>query len=317
MRAFAFAFAFAAHRVFFGPDSPHARFEPDSCSTMLGLPTCAQWLPDHNAFLQLLTQKAPAVLGGWCLMGLVAASMSTSDGAILAMATVFSHNLLRQLSRYLPRALSRERLLLLARVATVPFAVAAGAIASYRANIAATLLIVAFDVVLATVVAPLFGCFYARKPSARAALLSLLTGGALRLSLQFALPKDGSFLPPYATPEFLNFGAAPSLKLPLFVDARAHDVWNPQREPCVQQRFRDYSGLDSLAAFAASVVVFVAVQLIESRTGALFRFPGDVPYDNNGAACGEHDAPNLKYLHAAPAAAAESTQDLVRDDQLA
>eukprot|EP00178_Gracilaria_changii_P012235 TRINITY_DN345_c0_g1_i2.p1 TRINITY_DN345_c0_g1~~TRINITY_DN345_c0_g1_i2.p1 ORF type:complete len:508 (+),score=44.46 TRINITY_DN345_c0_g1_i2:3314-4837(+) len=268
-------------RIFFGPDSVYAKFEADSCSTILRLATCAEWVPDERAFLQLLTQEAPAVLGGWCLIGLVAASMSTSDGAILAMGTVFSHNLLRQLSRWFPRALSRERLLLLARLSTLPFAIAAGAIASYSASITGTLLIVAFDVVLATVVAPLFGCFYAKKPSPRAALLSFATGSVLRISLQFALRKDGSFLLPYSAKEFLNFGTAASLKLPLFVDDAAENVWNPAQEVCDQERFRDYSGVDSLTAFAASIAVFVAVQLIERYTGSLFRFPGDVPYQKD------------------------------------
>jgi Na+/proline symporter len=30
------------------------------------------------AFIKLLTHQAPAFLGGWCLLGIVAASMSTA-----------------------------------------------------------------------------------------------------------------------------------------------------------------------------------------------------------------------------------------------
>ncbi|KAI0562793.1 Sodium/glucose symporter [Gracilaria domingensis] len=255
--------------------------------TLLGLATCAQWEPDERAFLQLLTQRAPAVLGGWCLIGLVAASMSTSDGAILAMGTVFSHNLLRQASHWFPRAFSRERLLLLARLSTLPFAIIAGAIGSYSAKITGTLLIVAFDVVLATVVAPLFGCFYTANPSPRAALLSFATGSVLRISLQFALRKDGSFLLPYSAREFLDFGPAASLRLPLFVDDAADNVWDPALEICAQERFRDYSGVDSLTAFAASIIVFAGVQMIEHYTATpFFRFPGDVPY-NKDSRCQE------------------------------
>ena len=36
-------------------------------------------------------------IGGWVLLAIVAASMSTGDGAILAMSTVWSHNLCRKL----------------------------------------------------------------------------------------------------------------------------------------------------------------------------------------------------------------------------
>lgn len=58
----------------------HGEFETDSCAAQLGLPTCALWLPDKNAFLKLLTHEAPPFLGGWCLIGIIAASMSTADG---------------------------------------------------------------------------------------------------------------------------------------------------------------------------------------------------------------------------------------------
>ena len=35
-------------------------------------------------------------IGGWILVAITAASMSTGDGAILAMSTVFAHNVLRK-----------------------------------------------------------------------------------------------------------------------------------------------------------------------------------------------------------------------------
>jgi hypothetical protein len=38
-----------------------------------------------TAFIKLLTTVPPGFLGGWGLLGIVAASMSTSDGAILAL----------------------------------------------------------------------------------------------------------------------------------------------------------------------------------------------------------------------------------------
>ena len=103
---------------YYGPDSIHAEFEADSCSAILGLPTCARWIPDSNAFIKLLTHQAPPILGCWCLFGIVAASMSTADGAILAMGTVFSHNLMRQLEFVLPNLVTDGTLLNLARAST-------------------------------------------------------------------------------------------------------------------------------------------------------------------------------------------------------
>lgn len=76
-------------RYHYGPDSVHAEFDADTCSEILGLPTCGAWLPDNQAFIKLLTHEANPVLGAWCLIGIVAASMSTADGAMLAMGTVW------------------------------------------------------------------------------------------------------------------------------------------------------------------------------------------------------------------------------------
>lgn len=172
-------------------------------------------------------------------------------------------------------------MLLIARLSTLPFAVIGGAIAAYS-DIAAQLLIVAFDIMLATAIAPLFGAFYTHMPSPTAALLSSVTGAVVRIVLEFALPKDGTFLLPYKYDEFKKYGLAASLKLPTSVNGNTTTVWNPEQETCAQDgSFKDYSGIDSLVAFFASVVVFVAVQTIETRVirKRLFRFPGDEGYD--------------------------------------
>jgi Na+/proline symporter len=115
------------------------------------------WVPDSQAFLKLLTHQAPPAIGAWCLIGIVAASMSTADGAILAMGTVFAHNLTRQLDIWWPELITPENLLRMTRLSTIPFAIASACIASFyrsssSSNATGYLLIVAFDVVLATVV---------------------------------------------------------------------------------------------------------------------------------------------------------------------
>lgn len=66
-------------RVYYGPDTARAAFETDSCQTALGLPTCALWLPDENAFVKLLVNEVPSFLGAWALIGIVAASMSSES----------------------------------------------------------------------------------------------------------------------------------------------------------------------------------------------------------------------------------------------
>jgi Na+/proline symporter len=212
--------------------------------------------------------------------------MSTADGAILAMGTVASHNLMRQLDPWWPGLVTSENLLRAARLSTIPFTLASTLIGAYyrssdsAAGATGYLLIVAFDIVLATVVAPLFGCFYTKNPSPRAALCSVITGGLTRIILEFALPKDGWLLLPYGGPEFDNYGEAASTKLPSFVNGTDAEVWNPAEEVCIQVKYKDFTGVDSLSAFLGSILIFVLVQFLEHRRGgkALFTLPGMVPY---------------------------------------
>ena len=282
-------FPFNYLRKYYGPDSTSSVYTVDSCSEALGLPTCAEWQPDPVAFLRLLTEHAPPVLGGWCMVGIMAATMSTADGAILALGTVMSNNLLRQLDPWFPRLVTPENLLLMARVSTLPLTIAATVIAAfYRTNedhaAGATgyLLIVAFDVVFATVVVPLFGAFYAKNPSPRAALLSILCGGFTRFIFELALPKDGSLLLPYKHEEFLDYGPAASFLSPSFLDVNATDVWDPSVEQCDQEQLQDFTGVDSLLSAFVSLIVFVTVQSIENCTGRpLFQFSGSTGYEKD------------------------------------
>lgn len=204
---------------------------------------------------------------------------STADGAILAMGTVFSHNIARQLG-----FVSENTLLMFARLSTIPFAIAATLIAAYyrTSHSAGTgyLLIVAFDVTLATVVAPLFGCFYLENPSPRAALLSIVLGAITRITLEFAFPKDGFLLYPFKSDEFLDYGSAANSAFPIFFDEP--EVWDPTDGTCSQPRFEDYTGVDSLTAFGVSIVSFVLIQVLESACGgAVFNVPGLTPYEKN------------------------------------
>jgi hypothetical protein len=76
------------------------------------------------------------------------------------------------------------------------------------------LLIVAFDVVLAGCIVPLFACFYVDKPSPNAALFSIVGGTLLRVILEFTLPKDGFLLLPFGKDEFLDYGGAVQVESP-------------------------------------------------------------------------------------------------------
>jgi len=237
------------------------------------------------AFPKLTTHQAPGIIGGWCLVGIVAASLSTASGAILAMGTVFSHNIVRQLDAIRPDIVTTDTLLFMARLMTLPFALISACLAAYYRE-TGYLLIVAFDIVLASVVAPLVACFYVANPSPRAALLSTLAGTLTRVIMEFSLPKDGFLLLPFQTSEFLNYGPAASADLPTFVDPGNGTVpqWDPEAQPCEQAQFKDFTGVDSLTAFLLSILVFVGVQFIETRLRGgepLFDFPGLQGYEKD------------------------------------
>ena len=192
--------------------------------------------------------------------------MSTCDGAILAMGTVFSHNIMRNLGG----CVTTKTLLIIARLSSVPFALIAAAIASFHKS-TGYLLVVAFDVVLASVVVPLFGCFYTKKPSTLAALLSILAGATTRVVLEFALPKDGYLIAPFNMPEFMNVGSAASSLYPSFFDQPIEERWDPSVEQCDEVQFNDWSGVDSLISPVIGLFVFVFVQFLE-RNGPLIAF---------------------------------------------
>lgn len=233
--------------------------------------------------MKLLTREAPAFLGAWGLIGIVAASMSTADGAILAMGTVFSHNVVRQLDPYFPGLITSDNLLLAARLATVPFTIVSACIAAfYKAGDTGYLLIVAFDIVLATVVPSLVACFYVNNPSPRAALSSVLFGATARITLEFLLPKDGLLILPFNKPEFYNYGTAASSLFPTFFDENVTNIWDPAMEPCLQEQYEDYTGVDSIAAFVGSILVFALVQMLENCMGEpLFTLPWLEPYEKD------------------------------------
>ena len=210
--------------------------------------------------------------------------MSTADGSILAMGTVFSHNVIRQLEVFWPNLINNDNLLTVARLATIPLTLASTLIAAYfrsghPAGATGYLLIVAFDVVLATVVVPLFGCYYTKNPRPAAALCTIIAGGATRVVLEFALPKDGFLLLPYKDQEYLDYGSAASANYPPFFDEPAENLWDPEFEKCSQRQLEDFTGVDSMAAFVVSVIVYISLQALEHyMEKPLFTLPGMTPY---------------------------------------
>ncbi|CAH0371973.1 unnamed protein product [Pelagomonas calceolata] len=272
MVATPFALMGGVARYYYGPDSMHAEFEADTCHRAIDFPTCAQWIPDKQAVLRVLTKVAPNVIGAWTLIGIVAASMSTSDGAILAMSTVASHNLFANLPRFLPKhfdadLVTTKNKLTLTRFFGIPCTVAAILIACYKADTTGYLLVVAFDIVLAGCVVPIFGACYCKTPSPTAGLAAMVGGSLLRIILEFSLPKDGMLIAPFGGDEFLDYGRPKSSLYPTFFDVPEADKWSRDSDQCEQSRLEDWTGLDSMLAPAFSLVCFLVVHFLEKFGG--------------------------------------------------
>jgi len=228
------------------------------------------WQPDGNAFIYMLTHVVPKGLGGWCLLGIVAASMSTCDGAILALGTVFSHNIVRHMPGEM---IKPDTLLRWARISTIPFAFIAMGIAAAKSDTTGYLLVVAFDVALAGAVIPLFAAFYVKDPSPNAAFWSIFAGSLCRVILEFSLKKDGFLIYPYGGDEFLDYGTAASDLYPTFFDKSSADLWDPSVQECKQSRFEDWTGVDSLVSPAVSLLVFTILHVLEKTCGNVSCFP--------------------------------------------
>ena len=293
-----FSFTSGAARALYGPSSPYAEFVADSCSeeitvigcfgpgceaTVLpGVPTCGEWKPDPYGPIRMFTCTkaqchyafdfdgsfggasgvlgAPLTdgyfpmngfIGGWILIAIVAASMSTGDGAILAMSTVFSHNLLRKLP--VPFLKSDKNLLVLARAATLLWAPIAAGIASADPDNSGYLLIVAFDIMLAGSVVPLFAAIYWPSVKPIAAFVAMLGGSLVRLVLEYALPKDGLLLLVGAYAKNFGPGSYGGINV---------ETGIPATDWCPQKKLKDFTGIDSIAAPAVSLLLLVVCHFV-------------------------------------------------------
>ncbi|KUI29927.1 sodium:solute symporter [Mycobacterium sp. IS-1742] len=185
---------------------------------------------DGPILLVLLDGYAPLALTILVLCGLVGASMSTANGAILAISNVSVRNLGGVRRRRVPG--ERDPLLRATRIAMVPVTLFAIAIAIYVKQ-TGILLTLAFDLLLACLVVPFVLGLVWRRGTSAAALVSIVVGLAVRLVL---------------------FAMAPTMygldNTILYVPNGVFDA--------------TFDGWPTFIAFAASLVTYVGVALLTS-----------------------------------------------------
>ncbi len=144
----------------------------------------------------LATQQAPFWIGLLVMIGVVGASMSTCDGAILATSAVISRNIIQ---RWSSREMDDEKLLLYTRIVAIPMTMGGAAFALYRPE-PGLLLVLAFDILFAGCVVPLFAGVYWPKANATGAVAAILVGTGARVAMNILVPEElaglDTLLPP-------------------------------------------------------------------------------------------------------------------------
>lgn len=129
-------------------------------------------------------ESMPYWMGVLVFVGILGASMSTANGAILVISLVLSRSIIQ---RWRPAVSDDSGMLRLFRLMAFPTAAAAAWVAYLRPE-PGILLIVAFDIVFAGCVVPLFAGVYWPKANSSGAVVSILVGTTARLIAHFVTP---------------------------------------------------------------------------------------------------------------------------------
>ncbi len=157
------------------------------CASLLGLAAIASVgkVDDARMVLPAFANNfLPYWIGVLVFIGILGASMSTANGAMLVIAVVMARNVWQ---RWSEREISDSKMLFLSRALALPTAIAAGVIAYLRPE-PGLLLVVAFDIVFAGCVVPLFLGVYWPRATQAGAIASIVTGTVVRAICYFAVP---------------------------------------------------------------------------------------------------------------------------------
>jgi Na+/proline symporter len=143
-------------------------------------------LASDNVLVNLAMNNLPFFIGALLILGIIAASMSTAAGVILALANMLTRNLMQ---RYTSKVWDDHILLHFSRLISIPTMLAAVIFAYYIPE-PGLLLILAFDVVLAGCFIPFVLGIYWNKANTAAAISAIIIGAITRLALHFTIPES-------------------------------------------------------------------------------------------------------------------------------
>jgi SSS family solute:Na+ symporter len=147
---------------------------PDLAASNLALPT-------------VLMRSLPPLVGAIALAAVFSAEISAADASLFMLTTSLAQDLYR---RFLNPSASDDRVLAVARVATVASGALGTALACVSEDIAKTLTI-PYSLITAALFVPIVGGLYTRRTSSRTALISIAAGVGGMLSVQMATGGSG------------------------------------------------------------------------------------------------------------------------------
>ncbi|WP_035958701.1 sodium:solute symporter family transporter [Bryobacter aggregatus] len=169
------------------------------CATLMGLYAVSLVPNAENPRMVLPTLAngiLPFGLGVMVFIGVLGASMSSSNGGMIVMSVVAARNLFE---RYRAVPVTDSQMLMWSRLMAIPTAILAGLTAYFKPE-PGILLVIAFDIVFAGCVVPLIFGVHSKKATAEAAVTAIVTGTVSRLIAHFATPPEwaglDTLLPP-------------------------------------------------------------------------------------------------------------------------
>lgn len=158
-------------------------------------------LANKDLLVDIALNNMPEMIGIFLILGIIGASMSTAAGVILDLSNILTRNLFQKYSSGIK---SNRKILILARLIAIPTMVLASTIAYYHPK-PGSLLILAFDIVLAGCFVPLLLGIYWKKANTIAAISSVIFGAILRLTLYLIIPDSLRGLDTLLTPLIIFF----------------------------------------------------------------------------------------------------------------
>jgi solute:Na+ symporter, SSS family len=172
-----------------------------ACATIMGLAAIGVLKTIEDPRMVLPTfgiSHLPYWMAVMVFIGVLGASMSTANGAMLVISVVLSRNVF---DRWSKKSIGDREMLALSRWMAIPTAIAGAFVAWLRPE-PGILLVIAFDIVFAGCVVPLFFGVYWKKANSAGAIAAILTGTLVRLIAHFVTPPELAGLDTLVPPMF-------------------------------------------------------------------------------------------------------------------